>query len=66
MISAYGDIEVKLIVICNLQNILSYIMLLKNCKRRIYCNLDYGSDFCTVYLMWHLILMKKIKSFKIL
>ena len=48
MISIFGNIEFKLIIMFNLHSILSCQNLLKNCYPNIHSNLDCKVDFCNL------------------
>ena len=49
IMSKVWNIEFKLIVMCNLCDILSSESVLENYKPRLYCSLDDRANFCTVY-----------------
>ena len=59
----FGNAEFKLIVMCNLYSIFSYISQLKSSKLKLYCSLNDMADFCTVCHMFDHMLIEKISYF---
>ena len=48
LVSVFGNVEFKAIVMCNLYSIFRCISTLKSCKFKLYCSLNDRADFCTV------------------
>ena len=48
LMSVFGNVEFKLIVMCNLYSIFSCISILKSCKPTLHCSLNDRAFFCTV------------------
>ena len=59
----FGNVELKLIAMCNLYSIFSCISILISCKLKSYCSLNDRAYFCTVCRMLDLLLLDKVSKF---